>query len=145
MQVNRARVKRRHLKIIEELLPASTAPQAQPAPRVVDDQTKTRQLIALCDKDQPLSASDVAAIQQLLAAGASVACGIGQSKWVNARLPLLERLRSCVYICFFSFCALCFRNFDFFVPALFPAICQEHVGVVQMLISAGADVNVSIT
>jgi hypothetical protein len=63
-----------------QLLPASTAPQAQPAPCVVDDQTKTRHLIALCEKDQPLSASDVAAIQQLLAADASVACGIGQSK-----------------------------------------------------------------
>ena len=80
VQVNRARVKRRHLKIIEELLPASTAPQAQPAPFVVDNQTKTRQLIALCDQDQPLSASDVAAIQQLLAADASVACGLGQSE-----------------------------------------------------------------
>jgi hypothetical protein len=50
------------------------------APRVVDNQTKTLQLIALCDKDPPLSASDVAAIQQLLAAGKSVACGLGQSK-----------------------------------------------------------------
>lgn len=54
--------------------------ESQPAPRVVDDHTKTQQLIALCDKDPPLSASDIVAIQQLLAAGKNVACGLGQSK-----------------------------------------------------------------
>ena len=106
VQVNRAGVKRKHSKVIEEMLPASPqmpapvqhsspevspqsapaaaqyspAPQAQPA--CVDDQTQTKtgQLIALCDQDQPLSASDVAAIQQLLAADARVACGLGQSE-----------------------------------------------------------------
>ena len=43
-------------------------------------QDKVDQLIALCDKDKPLSASDVAAIQQLLAAGSGVVDGIGKSK-----------------------------------------------------------------
>ena len=127
VQVNRAGVKRKHSKVIEEMLPASPqnfaqhqpssisnpnsataspqmpapvqhsspevspqsapaaaqyspAPQAQPA--CVDDQTQTKtgQLIALCDKDPPLSASDIVAIQQLLAAGKNVACGLGQSE-----------------------------------------------------------------
>jgi hypothetical protein len=76
VQVNRAGVKRKHSKVIEDMLPASPAPQAQPAAT----QTKTGQLVALCDQDQPLSAPDVAAIQQLLAADASVACGLGKSK-----------------------------------------------------------------
>ena len=38
VQVNRAGVKRKHSKVIEEMLPASPAPQTQPAARV-DDQT----------------------------------------------------------------------------------------------------------
>ena len=43
-------------------------------------QDKVDQLIALCDKDKPLSASDVAAIHQLLAAGSGVVDGIGKSR-----------------------------------------------------------------
>ena len=38
VQVNRAGVKRKHSKVIEEMLPASPAPQTQPAAHV-DDQT----------------------------------------------------------------------------------------------------------
>jgi hypothetical protein len=44
------------------------------------EQDKVDQLIALCDKEKPLSASDVAAVQKLLAAGAGVAIGIGKSE-----------------------------------------------------------------
>ena len=59
----------------------SPAPDDRPAaPRAVDNQTKIDRLIALCDNDQPLSSSDIAAIQQLLAAGSNVACGLGASK-----------------------------------------------------------------
>ncbi len=45
MQVNRAGVKRKHSKVIEDMLPASPAPQAQPAAT----QTKTGQLVATSD------------------------------------------------------------------------------------------------
>jgi hypothetical protein len=41
---------------------------------------KVDQLIALCEKEKPLSASDVAAIRQLLAAGAGVVNGKGVMK-----------------------------------------------------------------
>ena len=44
------------------------------------EQDKVDRLIALCDKENPLSASDVAAVQQLLAAGAGVANGRGKSE-----------------------------------------------------------------
>ena len=44
------------------------------------EQGKVDRLIALCLKKKPLSASDVAAVQQLLAAGAGVANGRGESK-----------------------------------------------------------------
>ncbi len=44
------------------------------------EQDKVDRLIALCEKETPLSASDVAAVQQLLAAGAGVANGIGTSE-----------------------------------------------------------------
>ena len=44
------------------------------------EQQKVDLLIALCEKEKPLSASDVAAIQQLLAAGAGVANGRGKSE-----------------------------------------------------------------
>ena len=44
------------------------------------EQDKVDLLIAFCDKEKPLSASDAAAIQQLLAAGAGVANGRGKSK-----------------------------------------------------------------
>ena len=44
------------------------------------EQDKVDRLIALCEKEKPLSASDVAAVQQLLAAGAGVANGRGKSK-----------------------------------------------------------------
>ena len=44
------------------------------------EQDKVDRLIALCEKGKPLSASDVAAVQQLLAAGAGVANGRGKSK-----------------------------------------------------------------
>lgn len=43
-------------------------------------QDKVDQLIALCEKAKPLSASDVAAIRQLLAAGAGVVNGKGKSR-----------------------------------------------------------------
>ena len=43
-------------------------------------QDKVDQLIALCEKKKPLSARDVAAIRQLLAAGAGVVNGKGVSK-----------------------------------------------------------------
>ena len=43
------------------------------------EQQKVDLLIALCEKKKPLSASDVAAIQQLLA-GAGVANGRGKSE-----------------------------------------------------------------
>jgi hypothetical protein len=43
-------------------------------------QDKVDQLIALCEKEKPLSASDVDAIRQLLAAGAGVVNGKGVSK-----------------------------------------------------------------
>ena len=43
-------------------------------------QDKVDQLIALCEKEKPLSASDVAAIRQLLAAGAGVVNGKGVMK-----------------------------------------------------------------
>lgn len=55
-------------------------PMHQAAPRAADNQTKIDQLIALCDNDEPLSTSDIAAIKQLLAAGAKVACGLGRSE-----------------------------------------------------------------
>ena len=42
------------------------------------EQDKVDRLIALCEKEKPLSASDVAAVQQLLAAGAGVANGRGK-------------------------------------------------------------------
>jgi hypothetical protein len=45
VQVNRAGVKRKHSKVIEDMLPASPAPQAQPAAT----QTKTGQLVATSD------------------------------------------------------------------------------------------------
>jgi hypothetical protein len=44
------------------------------------EQDKVDQLIALCAKGKPLSASDVAVIQQLLVAGAGVANGAGKSE-----------------------------------------------------------------
>jgi hypothetical protein len=44
------------------------------------EQDKVDRLIALCEKEKPLATSDVAAIQQLLAAGAGVANGRGESK-----------------------------------------------------------------
>ncbi len=44
------------------------------------EQQKVDLLIALCEKKKPLSASDVAAIQQLLAAGAGVANGRGMGQ-----------------------------------------------------------------
>ncbi len=44
------------------------------------EQEKVDQLIALCEKKKPLSASDVAAVQKLLAAGAGVVNGRGESK-----------------------------------------------------------------
>ena len=43
-------------------------------------QAQVDELIALCEKESPLSSSDVAAIQQLLAAGVSVVNGTGKSK-----------------------------------------------------------------
>ncbi len=43
-------------------------------------QDKVDQLIALCEKGKPLSASDVSAVQKLLAAGAGVANGRGKSE-----------------------------------------------------------------
>jgi len=43
-------------------------------------QTEVQQLIALCDNDPPLTLGDLDAIRQLLAAGASVANGKGNSK-----------------------------------------------------------------
>jgi hypothetical protein len=77
--------------------PAGAAVSADPAHRLTPDwlkklstevsgmssnceQDKVDQLIALCKKEKPLSASDVAAIQQLLAAGAGVANGRGKSE-----------------------------------------------------------------
>jgi hypothetical protein len=53
---------------------------------VDDDQIKALQLIALCDKDQPLSASDVAAIHQLLGESSVTVCGLGKSKLESAPL-----------------------------------------------------------
>ena len=47
---------------------------------VFSEQQKVDLLIAFCDKKKPLSPSDVAAIQQLLAAGAGVANGRGKSE-----------------------------------------------------------------
>ncbi len=44
------------------------------------EQDKVDRLIVLCEKEKPLSASDVAAVHQLLAAGAGVANGRGESK-----------------------------------------------------------------
>ena len=44
------------------------------------NQAEVQQLIDLCDLNPPLSSSDIAAIQQLLAADASVANGKGKSK-----------------------------------------------------------------
>ena len=44
------------------------------------EQDKVDRLIELCEKRKPLSASDVAAVQQLLAAGAGVANGRGKSE-----------------------------------------------------------------
>ena len=49
------------------------------------EQGKVDRLIALCAKGKPLSASDVAAIQKLLAAGAGVANGRVKGKSVRAR------------------------------------------------------------
>ena len=43
-------------------------------------QAQVDELIALCEKERPLSSRDVAAIQQLLAAGVSVVNGTGKSK-----------------------------------------------------------------
>ena len=43
-------------------------------------QVKVDQLIVLCEKAKPLSASDVAAIRQLLAAGAGVVNCKGKSR-----------------------------------------------------------------
>jgi hypothetical protein len=44
------------------------------------EEQKVDLLLALCCKKKPLSASDVAAIQQLLAAGAGVANGRGKNE-----------------------------------------------------------------
>jgi hypothetical protein len=55
-----------------------------------DFQSRVDQLLALIDKEKPLSASDVDAIRQLLAAGASVANGIGKSRRVCERPRALE-------------------------------------------------------
>jgi hypothetical protein len=43
------------------------------------EQDKVDQLIKLLEKEKPLSASDVAAVQKLLAAGAGVVNGRGES------------------------------------------------------------------
>ena len=50
------------------------------AAEAVSVQDKVDQLIALCEKDEPLSASDVAVIRRLLAAGAGVVNGKGKSR-----------------------------------------------------------------
>ena len=59
---------------------AAEAKAAAEVSKASSEQEKVDLLIALCDKKKPLSASDVAAIRQLLAAGAGVANGRGKSE-----------------------------------------------------------------
>ena len=66
-------------QIRNRLLPQAAA-EAKAAAEASIVQDKVDQLIAVCEKDKPLSASDVAAIRQLLAAGAGVVNGKGKSR-----------------------------------------------------------------
>ena len=68
------------LKLRDPQAVAKFAEAAAEISKASSEQDKVDLLIAFCDKEKPLSASDAAAIRQLLAAGAGVANGRGKSK-----------------------------------------------------------------
>ena len=68
------------LKLRDPQAVAKFAEAAAEISKASSEQDKVDLLIAFCDKEKPLSASDVAAIQQLLAAGAGAANGRGKSE-----------------------------------------------------------------
>jgi hypothetical protein len=80
------------------------------------EQDKVDQLIKLLEGKKKLSASDIAAVEKLLAAGAGVVNGRGKT-----------------------------GSSHYLWPPLFTAACFSNVDAAAMLIAAGADVNAVTT